>query len=293
MKKTTTTLFRLASVAAVLAASAWLVSCSGDDGAVGPAGKDGTNGTNGTNGENGVGFDDAIAKGNIVLILDGKRPDGVAFKDTLDFRFAPTSPRYSSVEVYSFINGEGETAQEYNGYYANIKRFQSWDGSGDGYYDENGEAGTVRSEVRSETDPAGNPSRQYFWLGTNAATVEFPAEKKYFELYIDSYFDNYINEAGEWEVWGGYGIADSTITTFTKTIAADHKLTYNITYTVPADYNSTGYDLKVTAVANVNLFEQIESNGGSRSSQTKNNSTGRTAAAPSEKVTKAVMKSLN
>ncbi len=92
----------------------------------------------------------------------------------------------------------------------------------------------------------------------------------------------------------GYSVSDSTINSFTKVIAADHKLAYNVSYTVPADYNSTGYDLKVTAIANTNLFEQIENGEGGRSSfSKKSNSTGRTSATTSEKVAKASMKPLN
>ncbi len=85
-----------------------------------------------------------------------------------------------------------------------MKRFQSWDGSGDGYYDETGELGTIRSEAQCESDSVtGNLSYQYFWLRTYAANVEFPAEKKYFELDLRSYFENYKNQTtGEWEVDG-------------------------------------------------------------------------------------------
>ncbi|UII21868.1 hypothetical protein [Fulvivirga ligni] len=69
-------------------------SCA-EDGDVGPAGADGTNGTNGTNGTDGedgmdgAGFDELTKYGNIMIYLDGTRPDEVAFKDTSNFRFVP------------------------------------------------------------------------------------------------------------------------------------------------------------------------------------------------------------
>jgi len=270
MKKATTT-FKLASVAVAIAASAFLASCSGDDGAVGPAGKDGTNGTNGTNG---VGFDDAITRGNILVILDGKRPDGVAFKDTLNFRFAPSSPRYSYFSTYS----EGDT---YTDVYA--KRYQSWDGSGDPYNDET--TGTVYTWTTAGLEGT-KLTYQSLEVDLEEAYVEFPAEKKYFELNVDSYISNYLNsETGVWENNYSYNFGDSTITSVdTKVTNGAYK--YNFTYVVPANNNSTGYDLKMTAIADLKLDEQMYNPNGKRTQNTSSN--GRAAGS----VAKAVMKSM-
>src|SRR4051812_2009107 len=93
---------------AIVSIASLIAGCKGKDGDPGPAGTNGTNGTtgtNGTNGTNGTGFDEATKNGNIMIYLDGTRPDGIAFKDTLDFRFCPTNVgQYSVAYTYNLKN---------------------------------------------------------------------------------------------------------------------------------------------------------------------------------------------
>jgi len=274
MKRATTTNLKLASLTVAIAAAAFLASCSGDDGAVGPAGKDGTNGTNGTNG---VGFEEAISRGNVLIILDGKRPDGLAFKDTVNFRFAPGSPRYSSFQSYS---------DDYNYTDTYIKRYQGWDQSGDPY-NEDYTTGTLYSWTTVGLD-ANVLKYQYLNFEFDHVYIEFPAENKFFDLDFESYISNYVDsETGQWETYYSYNFGDSTITSFTNAIT-NGAFKYNIGFTVPADNNSTGYDLKVTAIGDLTLEQQMYNpNQGGRLASN------RTAAPEPKKVEKAVMKSMN
>jgi len=288
----TTTVLRMASLAAMFSASAWLVSCSGDDGAVGPAGKDGSNGTNGTNGTNGangvngVGYNQAISRGNVLLILDGKRPDGVAFKDTIDFRYAPSDLQFSNF-YHGNAFSDDDTTSEFS-----IKRFQSWDGEGDTYYDENDPTGTLHSDAGTALDSKGTLLARYFEISTSYALVEFPAEKKYFEFNMDANYSLFPEDMQGKLVGDGEHFTDSTFTQFTDFIGADGVQKYNITFTCPADGNSTGYDLKITAIADLKLAQVVQNTNTKRFS-TSTNANGRTATTTAKKVAKTFMKSMN
>jgi hypothetical protein len=97
-------------------------------------------------------------------------------------------------------------------------------------------------------------------------------------------------ETGEWHS-SGYNFSDSTITSITKQVGTNGAFGYNVSFTVPAEGNSTGYDLKITAIANVTVFEEIENNTKKRVPHPSNN--GRVTVPESKKVAKAVMKSTN
>jgi len=103
-------LLKLCFSAGLLSAVLFLAGCKGKQGDPGPAGNNGTNGTNGTNGANGtngingtngVGFEQAVKNGNILIYLDGKTPAGVAFKDTLDYKFSSSDLSNSAVDSVS------------------------------------------------------------------------------------------------------------------------------------------------------------------------------------------------
>lgn len=274
MKKNT---FTLASLATLAFAAILVAGCSGDDGAPGPAGTNGTNGTNGTagtngtNGTNGAGFDEAIAKGNIILYLDGTRPDGVAFKDTIDYRFASTDPDDS--RFYDDTDeGEESDIETY------VMRYKGYDATGGGlgiysygwYY--------------NDTDPKSQEVEVYL----NNTVIEFPEEHKYFDLNMDYvYLDKYFNTESE-TVETETNLSEPDFASFTFDVATTGKVAYKFSGIVAGGSNSTGSDLKITVVANASVVQSIEaiSEGGDRHQKSEN---GRTA---SVKIAKAVMQSM-
>jgi hypothetical protein len=269
MKKNT---FSLSSLAMLFSAAIIIASCTGDDGAPGPAGTNGTNGTNGTdgkNGTNGAGFDEAIAKGNVIVMLDGTRPDGVAFKDTVDYRFSNNDMYYSSF-YDDTQTGEGEDSD----IETRIQRYQGYDGGG--YVSTNTKA-LVLTGITSKllsTD-----------MSTNNTIISFPAEHKFFYLEMYPYFNqSYNSETNQVDI--ATNLSDLTLTSYDYNVPTTGKAAYKYSGTLDGGSNSTGNDLKITVIVNATVYKSIQSiNGGDRHDQ---GDDGRTAA---KAVVKAEMQS--
>jgi hypothetical protein len=79
-------------------------ACDGEDGDPGAAGSKGEKGDKGDIGDQGAGFDEAVQYGHIVVRYTGTRSDGLAFDETVDYRFAPLSPNDDDEESDLFYN---------------------------------------------------------------------------------------------------------------------------------------------------------------------------------------------
>ena len=268
MKKNT---FSLGSLLMLLFAAVLMVACTGEQGEPGPAGpngkdgtdglagKDGAKGADGTNGANGVGFDEAISKGKIVVELAGKRPDGIAFTRTIEFPYAPTDLYFSSLQK----GGEG-------GDQVYLKRFLKYDGVS--ALEPWSEGWSYYYASRSFSSPSVqngvyNLNFQHVYF---AAPIEFPEEKKYFNLDIfgyegDFYFTKYIESEGGTPVYDGY-LTEPNIESYTAPPAANGKFIYKYSGIISGDNNSSGYDLHVVVTADVTVYEQIQhiNEGGER-----------------------------
>ena len=264
--------FTWSSLTVLFFAACMVAACSGDEGEPGPAG---TNGTDGKDGKD-VAYDEAISKGNVLLILDGTRPDGIAFKDTIDFRFATADWNTSSL-----YRNDAPT-DDYN--QVSLRRRQSIDMQfGEGEY------GVLNAY--SEGYLEGGEEGVYSNVTAYYPTIAFPQEKKYFQLYASFWFQRYFDsEAGEFVEPGT--LVDGAVTSYKRIVGADGKFSYKINGTVPAGDNNTGYDLKVTVIADALVYEQLQNNSDKNNGRIgSSKSNGRTAPAI-EKVAKAEMQSM-
>ncbi len=81
----------------------------GETGDQGPTGATGADGAAGIDGENGYGYEEALESGYIALVLEGTRPDDVAFEDSLVFQFCPIEMvPYLSTYYYDELNDQYE-----------------------------------------------------------------------------------------------------------------------------------------------------------------------------------------
>jgi hypothetical protein len=216
---------------AFIAMAAIFLGCKGDDGAVGPVGLTGDKGDKGTTGDNGKGFDEAAKDGNILIYLDGTRPDGIAFKDTLNFKFSPTS-----VDDYSYAETDG-TGANYD-QYTYVGRFLGMDNyNADDSYSELG----LREFIDSES--LDTVKYFYLYIYSDVLTSDF----KYFRL-DDYYYSNW---------YGTTNTQDSTFTGY-QYDASKGSIKHKFKFTSPAGNNSTGYDLNVSGVVDATVYQSIE-----------------------------------
>jgi hypothetical protein len=195
-----------------------LAGCKdGDPGKAGTNGTNGTNATNGTNGTDGAGYDQAIKNGSIIIYLNGKRPDGVAFKDTINYLFSSSNLNYSYVEP-------GDT---YN--IVRTRRFQGMDClSVDNYVD-------INFEV--DTEEGVNTYYINCKLVASVTTPDF----QYFNLNDNYYNDDDVN------------ITNPSFTAYSFDSPSSH-LKYNFSFDVASNYNSTGYALNVSGKVDVTVY---------------------------------------
>jgi hypothetical protein len=264
----------LKPLAIALVAVVILAGCKGDQGDPGPTGANGAtgatgatgttgatgaNGTNGIDGTNGLGFDEAVANGGFSVILDGKRPDGVAFKDTLDFRYSDSNGDNSSISRY-ITDSDSDN-------YANIQRYLGAVSSP--YYWDNNNVGNIESriQVTSEGD-----TLRYSYLSLSVS-VKFPSDHMYFDMDDSYYFDE-----TNWDE--GVNVTDSTLTNYSYA-SSTGSIKYTVGYTVPAGNNATGYELKVTAIVDAFVYQQLSSEEALRG-PSHNSSGGRKAVVKAE-----------
>jgi hypothetical protein len=227
-----------------------LVNCKGDAGDPGPAGAPGTNGADGADGTNGVGFDDAVSRGGVTVYLDGTRPDGVAFKDTLNFAYSSSNLGNSSSYFDAPADSDVETG---------IQRYLGYNGQND-----NSAWTWVGTEVWFNSAPATKKDTSKYIDFEVYAPVTFPKEGKYFQLvigacyngcYDDAYFGiDYANDGTAQSYTGN--VSDSTFTGY-KYDTISGGLQYKSKFTVPDYGNSTGYSLKVTVVTDATVYRTI------------------------------------
>jgi len=253
----------------LLALAILLANCKGEDGAVGPAGTNGTNGTNGTDG-----FSEATQDGKIVIYLNGTRPDGKAFKDTIEYKYSPTDAYTNS---YAYIYSSDEYDVE-----THVRRFLAMD------YDYGNSDESEDSYARIQLELSlinGDTTFNYFGLYINS-DITFKNDHTFFRM--DDTFESWAN-------------TESSITDFDvkayKYDTLTGKLTYKFEFTSPqysgCDYcgygNSTGYDLKVSGYVDATVYRQYDNTycqgcGGGR--------IGNKGSRISKPVTKAVMRDL-
>jgi len=211
-----------------------LLNCKGDAGAVGPSG---------------VGFDEATKDGKIVVYLDGTRPDGKAFKDTLEFKFAAT---YADNNSYSEPDGWGENYDVYT----YVQRYLAMD---------NDNQSDSYASIGFEASLNGKDTVKNFEMYLNT-DVTFKSDHKYFRMYNDEfYFDSTPNNLDN-------NITDYAVTAY-KYDTLSGKLTYKFKFTQPYGmvydgcndgctdyaYNSTGYDLNVSGYVDAVVYQNIGS----------------------------------
>jgi len=197
----------------------------GDPGPAGPDGNNGTNGVNGANGgdgKNGADYNEASQNGYIITYLDGKTPAGVTFRDTLHFKFSSTDLNESSVYHYSA-----------NDVYFKLERFTALDNW------------NIQNYTDFNIEVYDNGAGDTTWfidqhLKTTATTTDF----KYFAI-DDDYYD------GE-----GSNVSTASYDGF-KYNSSTGRLYLRYSWTVPANSNRTGFDLNVSGVMDVTVYESI------------------------------------
>jgi hypothetical protein len=160
-----------------------------------------------------------------------------------------------------------------------LLRYQGFDGiseAGGGY---------VRARSEGWWNNDADPKSQYASLEVHNTMVVFPTEHKYFELNTNFSFEKYYDSESQELVEDG-NLAEGAFASYSFDVATTGKVAYKYSGTIDAESNSTGYDLKVTVVANATVLESIAEivNGGDR-----HQSNGRTA---STKMAKAEMQSM-
>ncbi len=216
----------------------FLANCEGEDGATGPAGEngidgvdgidgengpDGNAGENGTNGENGVGFDELVQYGSISLTLDGKRPDGVPFKDTAIFKYTPIDPKFNvfylkrgfiDFSATRFLSAPSSIYQESRAYI---------------------ELGFTKPEV-------GEPAFDYFNLGLIEYTV-ISEDLTYFRI-----VNEFVHDSG--------GVKEFSLTNYSFNEETNH-LVFSFSFMVVGDDNSTRNDLSVSGEVDIIVLKAL------------------------------------
>jgi hypothetical protein len=209
------------------------LACKGDDGNVGPVGLTGEKGTTGDTGEKGEGFTEALKNGNILVYLDGTRPDGIAFKDTLNFRFSPTD-----VDDNSYAETEGTDANYDQ--YTYVRRYLGMDNSS-----ESDSYAGIDFEPAIDAESGDTVKNFYMYVDTDITTSDF----KYFRL--NNVYENW---------YGTTNVLDSAFTAY-KYDASKGSVKYKFKFMVPANNNATGYDLKVSGVVDATVYQYIPTGG--------------------------------
>jgi hypothetical protein len=201
----------------VIAVGLILMLAGCKDGDPGKAGTNGTNGTSGTNGTDGAAYDQAVKNGSIIIYLDGKRPDGVAFKDTINYLFSSSNLTYSYVEP-------GDSYTNFR-----TRRFQGMDClTVDNYVDITLDVDTVEDVTN-------------FYINCDLHASVTTSDFQYFDL--NDYFYNS----------DGANITNPAFTAYSFD-ASTSRLKYKFSFDVASNYNSTDYPLNVSGVVDVTVF---------------------------------------
>jgi len=216
--------------AGLLSLVALLLNCKGDAGAVGPSG---------------AGFDEATKDGKIVVYLDGTRPDGKAFKDTLEFKFAATYANYNSS---AYTNGWGAN---YN-IETYVKRYLAMDNNSN-----NNTNGDSYVSIDFEASLSGADTVKNFDMYLNT-DVTSESDHKYFRMNNDEFYFQ-TNSSDN-------GVTNYAVTAY-KYDTTSGKVSYKFKFTQPYGYdacndgcyyyNSTGYDLNVSGYVDAIVYQNI------------------------------------
>jgi len=194
----------------------------GDPGPTGQKGATGTDGNKGATGDTGLGFDASVKDGNILITMSGKRPgDNIDFKATQDFKYTLDAQSPADVSTVSTDANTGTLT-----FY--VRRFV---GAVDEHHNNN------YFDIEFSVTSGGVISVDYFDLATSVIVDG----TKYFG--ISQYDDS--NEI-------------TTLTNYSYN-ATTGALKFNFSGTFPTNSSSTGNDLLVTGVANVNVYEPLNS----------------------------------
>lgn len=211
------------SLTVLLAACEGPVGPAGPAGAQGPAGADGANGADGAPGQNGAGFDEAIAYGSITVTYSGTLPvDEVPFEQTVEY------PYSAAQSLISNTSAEGDERYfEIARWYSLPSAYEPQDNYVyfDLYVNEAAEPDTVTSS----------------YIGINSRIIE---GTKFFLLFSEYGFDS------------SEGFTDISFNPETG------ELSFHFEFVIPADYNSSGFDVTVSGDAEVIVKEQLETEEG-------------------------------
>jgi hypothetical protein len=212
----------------LIALAATSLSCKsdGDPGPAGPAGDKGAKGGKGDTGNAGESFYEAIRYGRITVYLDGTRPDDVAFKDTLIFKFTPTT-QYSEAQI------EG-VDENYNVGFT-VARFSAMD---------NYSAGDAYAFLNFRTTLVEGDTNRIFSI--YIASDHYTTDSRYFRL--ENEFDNGYNE----EV----NISNIVHSRYRYT-PANGSFKSKFSFTSLADDNSSGNDLNVIVVVDATVYQPL------------------------------------
>lgn len=203
-----------------------LAGCKGKDGDPGPAGQAGQTGATGTTGANGdagadgTGYDNAVRDGNVVITFSGKRPDNVAFTSKQDFKFTLDG---STPDEDSYVTNDGGNLTIY------VARY----------------LGAV--------DEHHNNNFVHLTLNVSSTGVVTPQELDLGTAIIDG--TKYFGVIEQ-----NYGPTDENndpfvVTNYSFDPTSGH-LKFNFSATFKTSY-STGYDLLVTGVADVLVYQPL------------------------------------
>ncbi len=199
------------------------ISCSGEDG---------TNGTNGLDGTNGEGFEELTKFGYMTMVLEGTRPDNVAFKDSTLFKFTASSGSALSSQSRIFTISQSE---EFVQYVISIKRYLTVPNN-------DMESAFLNFNIII-TNP-GEDNQVVNDADFNIVDYAIIGEDKKFFVLSDSY-DNNV-QAIDFELFDvNYTIDNGSFT-------------FSYSFSVDAADNDSGNLLKISGLANVVLVDSID-----------------------------------
>lgn len=182
-------------------------------------------------GEPGPGFTEATRYGNIVIDLSGKRPDGVDFTKSINFKFTPIG-----------TNGEGYGLSNSSAVYYDGPEFRYFELVRFSGMVENAYLGN-KIELEFFDNISDQPGRGIYYV--DVQTVVEIDNTKFFNLYLYDYEGEFFSE----ESIKSYSYNPET-----------GKLSFVFEAIVPSEYNSTNYDLTVKITGNVTVLERIDGN---------------------------------
>lgn len=198
---------------------------NGINGTDGKNGADGTNGEDGQNGDNGVGYEELAKYGQITANMEGIRPDGEAFQDSVIYRY--TAVEGSSIASFNSVSVSDNITS------FKTRRFLSAPDDA---------LQTSFFELDLEIQDIGEASQQFGFLHIYLLGYTIIGQDHMY-FYLDG--EDFVL------------IEDNIIQNFAFDDTTNH-LTYDFLVTIPEGQNSSGNDVIFSGTVDVILLEEVE-----------------------------------